>query len=162
MGGVGVRSSCCRSKPSFADKKRHFEAAYGAFGVRTVEATGETDDITPLLRGRYDIGLRTSWRRARGRYVDNPVPLDTRILPIIAGESVPPSQVHNLYISLEAVLVLTLAAGILNIRRLESQCERREDRARRTGRRKDRDHRERENVVWTRGQLHRNLPMRKR
>ena len=46
-------------KALVADKKRHFEAVYGAFGVRTVEATGETDDITPLLRGHYDIALLT-------------------------------------------------------------------------------------------------------
>jgi helicase len=42
-----------------ADKLRQFEAVYGPFGIRTIEATGETDDITPLLRGHYDIGLLT-------------------------------------------------------------------------------------------------------
>jgi replicative superfamily II helicase len=46
-------------KALVADKRRHFEAMYGAFGVRIVEATGETDDITPLLRGQYDIALLT-------------------------------------------------------------------------------------------------------
>jgi replicative superfamily II helicase len=46
-------------KALVADKKRHFDQVYRPFGVRTVEATGETDDITPLLRGRYDIGLLT-------------------------------------------------------------------------------------------------------
>ena len=46
-------------KALVADKRRQFEAVYGPFGVRTVEATGETDDISPLLRGRYDIGLLT-------------------------------------------------------------------------------------------------------
>jgi replicative superfamily II helicase len=46
-------------KALVADKKRHFDAVYGAFGVRTVEATGETDDLTPLLRGHYDIALLT-------------------------------------------------------------------------------------------------------
>jgi helicase len=46
-------------KALVADKKRHFDAVYGAFGVRTIEATGETDDITPLLRGQYDIALLT-------------------------------------------------------------------------------------------------------
>jgi hypothetical protein len=46
-------------KALVSDKKRHFEKVYGAFGIRTVEATGETDDITPLLRGQYDIGLLT-------------------------------------------------------------------------------------------------------
>src|SRR6185312_10283578 len=46
-------------KALVADKRRHFTQVYGEFGVRTVEATGETDDITPLLRGQYDIGLLT-------------------------------------------------------------------------------------------------------
>jgi helicase len=46
-------------KALVADKRRHFASVYGGFGVRTVEATGETDDITPLLRGQYDIGLLT-------------------------------------------------------------------------------------------------------
>jgi replicative superfamily II helicase len=46
-------------KALVADKRRYFENVYGAFGIRTVEATGETDDISPLLKGRYDIGLLT-------------------------------------------------------------------------------------------------------
>ena len=46
-------------KALVADKQRQFEEVYGPFGVRTIEATGETDDITPLLRGHYDIGLLT-------------------------------------------------------------------------------------------------------
>jgi replicative superfamily II helicase len=46
-------------KALVADKRRHFNEVYGTFGVRTIEATGETDDITPLLRGQYDIGLLT-------------------------------------------------------------------------------------------------------
>jgi hypothetical protein len=47
--------------------------------------------------------------------------LVARVLRIIAGESVPPSQVHNLYLALEAVLlVLILAVGIFSIRHLES------------------------------------------
>jgi replicative superfamily II helicase len=46
-------------KALVADKRRYFEAVYGPFGVRTIEATGETDDITPLIRGRYDIALLT-------------------------------------------------------------------------------------------------------
>lgn len=41
------------------DKQRQFDRLYGAFGIRTVEATGETEDITPLLRGRYDLALLT-------------------------------------------------------------------------------------------------------
>jgi helicase len=46
-------------KALVADKRRHFAKVYGSFGVRTIEATGETDDISPLLRGRYDIALLT-------------------------------------------------------------------------------------------------------
>jgi helicase len=41
------------------DKLRQFERVYGPFGIRTIEATGETDDIGPLLRGQYDIALLT-------------------------------------------------------------------------------------------------------
>jgi helicase len=41
------------------DKKRHFDRLYAAYGIRTIEATGETADIGPLLRGRYDIALLT-------------------------------------------------------------------------------------------------------
>jgi helicase len=46
-------------KALVADKRRQFEAVYGGFGLRIFEATGETDDITPLIRGRYDIALLT-------------------------------------------------------------------------------------------------------
>lgn len=46
-------------KALVADKRRHFESVYGAFGLRTVEATGETDDISPILRGQYDVALLT-------------------------------------------------------------------------------------------------------
>lgn len=46
-------------KALVADKRRHFQAVYGPFGIRVVEATGETDDIGPLIRGRYDIALLT-------------------------------------------------------------------------------------------------------
>ncbi|OGG39683.1 DEAD/DEAH box helicase [Candidatus Jorgensenbacteria bacterium RIFCSPLOWO2_01_FULL_45_25b] len=43
------------------DKLRHFEETYGAFGLRTIRATGEStsDDILPLMRGQYDICLMT-------------------------------------------------------------------------------------------------------
>jgi replicative superfamily II helicase len=41
------------------DKLRQFRQVYGPFGIRTIEASGETDDITPLLRGQYDIALLT-------------------------------------------------------------------------------------------------------
>ncbi len=46
-------------KALVADKQHQFERLYNPFGVRTIEATGETDDITPLLRGQYDIALLT-------------------------------------------------------------------------------------------------------
>jgi hypothetical protein len=46
--------------------------------------------------------------------------LDARVVRIIAGESVPPSPWHNVYIALEASrLALILAAGIQAIRRLQ-------------------------------------------
>lgn len=43
------------------DKQRQFEQTYGAFGVRTIQATGETalDDIAALMHGQYDICLMT-------------------------------------------------------------------------------------------------------
>lgn len=41
------------------DKLRQFRRVYGGFGIRTIEATGETADITPLLRGHYDVALLT-------------------------------------------------------------------------------------------------------
>jgi helicase len=46
-------------KALVADKHRHFEAVYGASGLRIIEATGETDDISPILRGQYDVALLT-------------------------------------------------------------------------------------------------------
>lgn len=46
-------------KALVADKRRHFNSVYGSFGIRTVEATGETDDISPILRGKYDVALLT-------------------------------------------------------------------------------------------------------
>jgi hypothetical protein len=45
--------------------------------------------------------------------------LDARVLRIIAGESVPPSRAHQLYIAIDALrLVLILAAGFAGLRRL--------------------------------------------
>jgi len=42
------------------DKHEHFSRTYGAFGLRTIRATGEiTDDIPALMRGQYDICLMT-------------------------------------------------------------------------------------------------------
>jgi helicase len=50
------------------DKLLHFQRVYGPFGIRTVEATGETDDVTPLLRGQFDNrALRGHWRHERPR-----------------------------------------------------------------------------------------------
>lgn len=46
-------------KALVADKRRHFTALYGGHGVRIVEATGESDDVTAVMRGQYDIGLFT-------------------------------------------------------------------------------------------------------
>jgi helicase len=39
------------------DKLLQFQRVYGPFGIRTVEATGETDDVTPLLREQFDSAL---------------------------------------------------------------------------------------------------------
>lgn len=45
--------------------------------------------------------------------------LDARVLRIMAGESVPPSSMHNVYIGLEVLrLALILAAGVAAIRRV--------------------------------------------
>lgn len=41
------------------DKLLQFERVYGPFGIKTAEATGETDDVAPLLRGQFDIALLT-------------------------------------------------------------------------------------------------------
>ena len=43
------------------DKQKVFTALYGFFGLRTIKVTGEStsDDITPLMRGQYDICLMT-------------------------------------------------------------------------------------------------------
>lgn len=41
------------------DKLRQFDRVYGPFGIRTIEATGETADIRPLMRSQFDIALLT-------------------------------------------------------------------------------------------------------
>lgn len=46
-------------KALVSDKHRSFTETYKPFGIVTIEATGETDDITPLLRGQYDLCLLT-------------------------------------------------------------------------------------------------------
>ncbi len=37
------------------DKLRQFTEIYSPVGFKTIEVTGESDDITPLLKGQYDI-----------------------------------------------------------------------------------------------------------
>ena len=47
-------------KALVSDKHQEFERKYGAFGIRTVRATGDyTDDNDALMRGQYDICLTT-------------------------------------------------------------------------------------------------------
>jgi len=43
------------------DKHKYFVDTYSKFGIRTIRATGDTtlDEITPLMRGQYDICLMT-------------------------------------------------------------------------------------------------------
>lgn len=53
------------------DKNIQFSKIYSDFGIRTIEATGETDDISPLLRGRYDIALLT-YEKFAGILLTNP------------------------------------------------------------------------------------------
>lgn len=51
--------------------------------------------------------------------------LDARVLRIMAGESVPPSSWHDVYIALETLrLVLIFAAGILAIRQVDGPMAR--------------------------------------
>ena len=46
-------------KALVADKLAAFKQSYQAYGLRIVEATGETADVTPLINGKYDIALLT-------------------------------------------------------------------------------------------------------
>jgi helicase len=46
-------------KALVADKLQYFEKVYGSSEIKTIEATGETDDLSDLLRGRYDVALLT-------------------------------------------------------------------------------------------------------
>lgn len=41
------------------DKLKQFSEIYSPFGIETIEATGENDDVSALLRGQYDIALLT-------------------------------------------------------------------------------------------------------
>ncbi len=41
------------------DKLREFKEMYSSLGIKTIDATGESDDISPLLKGQYDICLLT-------------------------------------------------------------------------------------------------------
>lgn len=49
------------SKALVNDKLRHFNEMYSPFDIKTIKATGEssTDDITPLMKGQYDVCLMT-------------------------------------------------------------------------------------------------------
>jgi helicase len=59
------------------DKLRHFNAVYGAFGIRTIKATGDstTDDMAPLMRGQYDVCLMT-YEKFAALVLGNPYLLD--------------------------------------------------------------------------------------
>uniref|UniRef100_UPI004055B795 DEAD/DEAH box helicase n=1 Tax=Candidatus Electrothrix sp. TaxID=2170559 RepID=UPI004055B795 len=46
-------------KALVSDKVRQFTETYSSLGVKTIEATGESDNISPLLKGQYDICLLT-------------------------------------------------------------------------------------------------------
>lgn len=46
-------------KALVADKLQYFESVYSRSEIKTIEATGETDNLSDLLRGRYDIALLT-------------------------------------------------------------------------------------------------------
>ncbi|MFA5780335.1 MAG: DEAD/DEAH box helicase [Elusimicrobiota bacterium] len=59
------------------DKLRHFNSTYGAFGIKTIKATGEStsDDIVPLMRGQYDVCLMT-YEKFSALVLGNPYILD--------------------------------------------------------------------------------------
>ena len=59
------------------DKLRHFNSVYGAFGIRTIKATGDstTDDMAPLMRGQYDVCLMT-YEKFAALVLGNPYLLD--------------------------------------------------------------------------------------
>lgn len=46
-------------KALVADKLAAFKQSYQSYGLRIIEATGETADVTPLINGKYDIALLT-------------------------------------------------------------------------------------------------------
>ena len=80
---AAVRGALARRRALFlfplkalvGDKLRHFQRVYGPFGIRTIEATGETDDLSPLMRGRYDIALLT-YEKFANIALTNPYILD--------------------------------------------------------------------------------------
>ena len=59
------------------DKFRHFNRVYGAFGIRTIKATGDNsvDDLLPLMRGQYEICLLT-YEKFAALVLGNPHLLD--------------------------------------------------------------------------------------
>lgn len=65
---AALKSSLTRKRSLFLlplralvnDKHQQFTRMYGDYGLRIIRATGEfNDDVSPLLRGQYDIGLLT-------------------------------------------------------------------------------------------------------
>ncbi len=46
-------------KALVSDKHQYFKRVYGSYGIRTIEATGETGNISPLVKVQYDIALLT-------------------------------------------------------------------------------------------------------
>lgn len=66
------------------DKQRHFSNVYGPFGIRIIEATGETDNIAALLRGNYDICLLT-YEKFAAVALGNPHVLD-QVSTIVVDE----------------------------------------------------------------------------
>lgn len=87
------------------DKLRHFEETYGAFGLRTIRATGEStsDDILPLMRGQYDICLMT-YEKFSAMVLGNPYILD-QVSTIVVDE-VQMIADKNRGVNLEFILTL--------------------------------------------------------
>lgn len=87
------------------DKLRHFEETYGAFGLRTIRATGEStsDDILPLMRGQYDICLMT-YEKFSAMVLGSPYILD-QVSTIIVDE-VQMIADKNRGVNLEFILTL--------------------------------------------------------
>ena len=87
------------------DKQRHFEETYGAFGLRTIKATGEStsDDILPLMRGQYDVCLMT-YEKFSALVLTNPYILD-QVGTIVIDEAQMVAD-KNRGVNLEFILTL--------------------------------------------------------